>query len=122
MKTLAKQEGVTLSGFITLLLILVPVAIFSLKLIPSYMENGKIQKAFDAIVRDPEMQNASVKDVRISFYKRAITIDNVTAINQEDIEITKDNGILALSASYNVKIPLAGNISLLLEFHPATAR
>jgi len=123
MKAIAKQQrGITFSGFIVVIVILGAVAIFSMKLIPAYMQNGKIQKAFDAIVRDPAMQAAPVKDIRMSFYNRAVAMDGVTVINQEDIEIGKDNGSLALSASYNVKVPVAGNVSLLIEFNPTTAK
>ena len=123
MKAIARQQrGVSFSGFIVILVILVAVAIFSMKLIPAYMDNGKIQKAFDAIVRDPAMENATPDAVRMAFYNRAVTMDAVTAINERDIEIYKDNGRLVLSAKYNVKIPVAGNVSLLLEFHPTTEK
>lgn len=123
MKALARQQrGVSFSGFIVTLVILVAAAVFAMKLIPAYMENGKIQKAFDAIVHDPAMQNGTEKDIRMSFYNRAVAIDSVTVISQNDIEITRDNGVLTLSANYNVKIPVAGNVSLLIEFNPTTAR
>jgi len=123
MKTIIKQQhGVTFSGFIMVAFLLVFVAIFSMKLIPAYMENGKIQKALDAIVRDPAMQNAPVAEIRDSFFKRANTMDNVTTISHNDIEISKENGRLALSATYSVKIPLAGNVKLLIEFNPSAPK
>jgi hypothetical protein len=122
MKLLAKQRGFSFGGFIMLLALLGGLAIFSMKLIPAYMENGKIQKAFDAITHDPAMQTASVAEIRDSFYKRANTMDNVTTLTSNDIEISKDGGRLTLSASYSKKIPLAGNISLLLEFNPSAPK
>jgi hypothetical protein len=122
MKTLAKQNGVTFGGFIMVLVVFVVVAIFSMKLIPAYMENGKIQKAFDAIVRDPELKSATIAEIKDSFYKRATTMDNVTALNAGDIEVSKDNGTMTLSASYSTKIPLAGNVSLLIEFKPTATK
>lgn len=122
MKTAARQRGFTFGGFIMVLVIFIVLAIMSMKLIPAYMENAKIQKAFDAIVHDPAMQSAPVKDIRMSFFNRAITMDAVTVISQEDIEINKDDGGLVLSADYNVKVRIGGNASLLLEFHPTTAK
>ena len=59
MKTTAKQNGVTFIGMIMFAIVLVLVAIFSLKLIPVYMDDGKIQKSLDAMVRDPALQSAS---------------------------------------------------------------
>lgn len=122
MKTATRQRGFSFGGFIMVLVIFIVLAIFSMKLIPAYMENGKIQKAFDAIARDPSMQSATEHDIRMSFYNRAMTMDAVKAISHQDIEISQDDGGLVLSADYNVKIPLGGNASLLLEFHPTSAK
>lgn len=123
MKTISKQQrGVTFGGFIMVLALLGGLAIFAMKLIPAYMENGKIQKAFDAIVRDPVMQAATVAEIKDSFYKRASTMDSVTVVTANDIEISKADGQLRLSASYSKKIPLAGNVSLMVEFNPSAPK
>lgn len=122
MKNSVKQGGFSFSGFIMVLVIFVAVAIFSMKLIPAYMDNGKIQKAMDAIVRDPAMQTASVADIKMAFAKRALIMDNVTRVSENDIEVNKEGGKLSLSANYNVKVPLAGNVSLIIEFSPAAPK
>jgi hypothetical protein len=122
MKTIVKQNGVTFGGFIMVLALLGGLAIFSMKLIPAYMENGKIQKAFDAITHDPAMQTATVAEIKDSFYRRAITMDSVTGVSAEDIVISKESGALTLSASYSKKVPLAGNVSLLIEFNPTAPK
>lgn len=122
MKTTVKQRGVTFGGFIMLLALLAGVAVFAMRLIPAYMENGKIQKAFDAIVHDPAMQTATVAEIKDSFFKRANTMDNVTAVMPNDLEISREGNGLKLRASYRKKIPLAGNVSLLLEFNPSAPK
>lgn len=122
MHTFKKQDGVTFGGFIMVLILLVALAIFSMKLIPAYMENGKVQKAFEAIVSDPYMKTATDSEIRESFYKRAITMDNVTTVSAQDLEIYKENGALTISANYNAKIPLGGNVSLLISFHPTATK
>lgn len=117
----AKQRGLSFFGFIFGAVILVLVSITGLKLIPAYMEDMKISNLFTVIANDPEMQKASLRDIRMSFSKRA-SIDNISAINAEDIEIASEGGRLALSASYAVKVPLVANVSLYLEFSPASAK
>lgn len=121
MKTSAKQYGFSFGGFIMLMFVLVFVLIFGMKLIPSYMENATIQKAFNVIVKDPEMLNAPVRNIKESFQKRAISIDNVTVIKADDVVISSDGRSISLSASYSKTIPLVGNISLLLEFNPSAS-
>ena len=114
------QRGLSFSGFIFGAFILVLVSMVGLKLIPLYMQDAEINKLFAAIANDPEMQKAPARDIRASFYKRA-SIDNITAIKAEDIEIESDSGKPVLHASYAVKVPLVGNVSLYLEFNPSSA-
>lgn len=114
------QRGMSFSGFILGIFILVLVSMLGLKLIPAYMENGEINKVFSEIANDPDMHSASPHDIRTSFSKHAV-IDSITAIKAEDLDIAMDNGTPVLSANYEVKIPLVGNVSLLLDFHPGSA-
>lgn len=122
MKTLNKQGGLTMSGFLTFVILLVAVAIFGMKLIPAYIEYGEIQKSMTAIVHDPEMQTATIKEIKDSFSKRANIMNDVSSVNPDDLVISKDGGVLSLSASYSKKIPLAGNVSFLIEFNPSASK
>ena len=117
----AKQRGLSFSGFMFGAFILVLASVTGLKLVPAYMQDAKISNTFTAIANDPEMQKASSHDIRMSFTKRA-SVDNITAIKAEDIEVASDGGRLVLSASYAVRIPLFANASLYLEFSPTSAK
>lgn len=116
-----QQRGISFGGFIFGAFLLVLASITGLKLIPEYMQSMQISNVFNVIAHDPDMQKASPREIRISFEKRA-SIDAITAIKPEDIEITSDNGELMLSASYSVKVPLVGNASILLEFNPSSGK
>lgn len=118
MNTLVQQRGFSIFSFLVTAILFVFVVIFGLKLIPAYMEDAKITNLFNAIKHDPDMSRAGLAEMRNSFATRAV-IDNVTVIKPEQIQMT-DTGIL--TAQYNVKIPVGGNISLLLEFNPRSAQ
>ncbi|MDO9052808.1 MAG: DUF4845 domain-containing protein [Gallionella sp.] len=115
-----RQRGLSFSGFIQGAFILVLLSVLGLKLLPVYMQNGEIKQLFTTIANDPEMQKASLRDIRNSYSRRS-SIDNITAINAEDIDIDREGDKPVLSASYAVKIPLAGNMSLYLDFNPSSA-
>lgn len=117
----ARQRGLSFFGFIFGAFVLVLASIGGLKLIPAYIEDAKINNLFTAIANDPEMQRAGPRDIKMSFNKRA-SIDNITAVKADDIEITTSGGRLVLSASYAVKVPLVANASLYLEFNPTSAQ
>lgn len=112
-----KQRGITISGLLVWLVLLILAAIGAMKLIPAYIEYAQINKIFHTIAHDPELQGAAIKNVRDSYNKRA-QIDNIAVIDAGDIDIVKDSSGLSLSASYQVKIPLVANINLLLDFNP----
>jgi hypothetical protein len=117
----AKQRGLSLSGFMFGVVILVVASIFSMKLIPHYMTDAKIRNIFIKIANDPEMKSATLPNIRAAFYKSADNVNDIKAVKAEDIQIDKDGGRLVLSASYQVLVPLAGNVSLYLDFNPSSA-
>ncbi|CAH1387799.1 DUF4845 domain-containing protein [Candidatus Nitrotoga sp. M5] len=116
-----RQRGVSLSGLLIWSIILIIAAIGGMKVIPAYIENAEIKSILYTIVTDPEMQGAQSKNIRESFSKRAV-MNNINVVTANDIEIVKDARGLSLSISYQVKIPLAGNASLLLEFNPSSLK
>ncbi len=106
-------------GFIVLAALGIFAAILGMKLIPPYMHNAQIESIFKSIAADPAMQSGSVKDIKESFSKRA-SINYITDISAEDIDIGKNGAAISLSANYTVKIPVAGNISLVIDFNPSS--
>lgn len=119
-KTIAnRQRGVSLSGLLVWSVILIIAAIGGMKVIPAYVQDAEIKSILSTIVNDSEMQGAQSKDIRESFSKRAM-MNNINVVTANDIEIVKDARGLSLSISYQVKIPLVGNASLLLEFNPSS--
>ena len=118
-KTSGRQQGVSLSGLLIWIVIIILVGVGAMKLIPSYIQNAEIKDIFSTIVHDPEMQNAPIKSIRESYSKRA-NMNNISIIDANDVEISKDASGLALSASYQVKIPLIGNATLILDFNPSS--
>lgn len=119
MTTASRQQGVGLVGMILIAAAVIIVAILGMKLVPPYIRNAQINQIFKTIVGDPAMQNATIRDIKESFNKRA-NIEYITDMTADDIEVGKQGNAISLSASYEVKVPVAGNLSLLLEFNPSS--
>jgi len=115
-----KQRGIGFVGFIMIAAGVVFAAIAGMKLVPPYLHSAQIAEILKQVASDPEMRNASISDIKNSYAKRA-SINYITDITAEDLEIDKANGQLSLSASYSVKVPVAGNVTLLLEFNPSSS-
>jgi uncharacterized protein DUF4845 len=110
-----RQEGLTLFGLILVAGLLAVAVLVGFKLVPAYVEYLSLKNILNTIINEPEIKDATVKDIRGSFSRRA-QIADVNTVTANDIEISKQGGVLTLSASYSVKVPLAGNLSACLDF------
>ena len=111
-----KQQGLSLSGLLVWSVILVMVAIYGFKIAPAYFEYSTIKKNLVAIGNEANTQQTNLNQIRTSFAKRA-QIDNITSISSQDIKIQKEGNRILLSVDYTVKIPLAANVSLIIDFN-----
>ncbi|MDP2785713.1 MAG: DUF4845 domain-containing protein [Sulfurimicrobium sp.] len=114
------QQGMTFFGVMFVGMVLIFGAILVMKLIPPYLEFWSVQKIINVMAKDSALPGMTVSEARASFDRRAV-IDNVQVIKGADLEIAKDRGTTVVSAEYSVTVPIAGNISALLEFQASTA-
>jgi type II secretory pathway pseudopilin PulG len=112
---MGREAGVSLSGLIVVLVVLGAVALVAMKVFPAWVEYRAIKNAIvQAKAAGPgnrEMQQA---------FDRNAEINNITSINAKDLVISRDNGQADVSFAYEKRIPLAGNVSLLLDFAGTT--
>ena len=114
-----RQRGVSLSGLLVAAVLLALVALLGMKVVPEVIEYYQIVKSVKAIKNDPSAQN-TVADVRKAFDRHA-DINNIKAIVGQDLEVTKDGSEVVISFSYEKRIHLFGNVSLLLDFDGSSA-
>lgn len=110
-----KQKGISLVSLLMWSIVLVLIAITSLRIVPVYIEYSSIKKNLSAIVKDTNLQNANLNQIRLAFSKRA-QIDDIKSVSGQDIKINKENGRVVLSVNYTAKIPLFSNVSLNIDF------
>lgn len=115
-----KQSGVSLSGLLVAAVILAAVSLLGMKVVPEVIEYFQIVKTIKTIANDQSVKG-SVADVRKAF-DRVSTIDNITSVTPQDLEVTKEGGNLVISFAYEKRIPLFGNVSLLIDFAGTSAK
>ena len=108
-----RQRGLSLVALILGFFVLIILAIFGMKLIPSFMEFRTAKNAIDAISR--ERQASSVADIRKAFEARA-TIDDITSVKPQDLEITKSGNEVVIAFSYRKEVPLFGGVGLYIDY------
>ena len=117
MKMHTRQRGISVMGLMAALFIVIILAIFGMKLIPSFIEYRTARNGIEAISR--EKQGSSVADIRKSFEARA-TIDDITSVKPQDLEITKEGSEVVIAFGYRKEIPLFGGVGLYIDYSAKT--
>jgi Tfp pilus assembly major pilin PilA len=107
------QRGITLMGMLVACIVIVFVAIGGLKIAPAYIEYFKVKKAVTAIAQSNS--GGTVADVRRAFELRA-AIDDIDVIGGKDLDVSKEGNELVVSFAYPKRIPLFGNINVVIDF------
>ncbi|MCE1171081.1 MAG: DUF4845 domain-containing protein [Azovibrio sp.] len=109
-----KQRGLALSSLIFWCIGIALVALIGMKVVPSVMEYQTILKTVKAVANEAGSQS-TVADVRKSF-GRYDDVNDFPSISPEDLEITKVSGQVVVSFSYEKRIPLFANVSLVIDY------
>lgn len=110
-----KQHGVSLSGLIVVLAVIGAIAVLAMKVIPSVLEYRAIKNA----ITSAKKAGDSVRAIQASFDKNA-GVNDIDAIRGSDLLISKDNGETEIAFAYEKRIPLVGNVSLLIDYSGTT--
>lgn len=113
------QKGLSLSGFVTWLIIFAILALIAFKLGPAYMDDFTIQKHFRILAKDSSLAAGTRPAVEYAYSKRA-DIDRIDVISPKDIVISKEGAGLSLSATYRKCVPMVYNISACMDFNPSS--
>lgn len=106
------QQGLSLVGLILVFVIVVFVALFGMKLVPSYLEYRSAKNAIDALARSG---GATPTDIRRNFESRSV-IDGIEAVKPSDLDITKQGNQVVIAFAYRKEIPLFANVGIYIDF------
>lgn len=111
------QRGISLTGLIVGLALLGAVGVLGSRLIPAYIEYSAIKNG----IAQAKAAGGSVRQMQTAF-NRTAEVNDITSIRAEDLVITRDGdgGSTEVSFAYEKRIPVAGNVSLLIDFSGTT--
>jgi hypothetical protein len=114
-----QQRGISLMGLIIGLFLLVVVALFGMKVIPSYLEYASAKSAIEHIARDPQLNTPQM--VRNAFEARA-QVDNIVSVKPADLEITKEGNRMGIAFAYRKEVPLGDKVGLYIDYAANTVQ
>jgi hypothetical protein len=105
------QRGLSIMGLITALVVVIVVALFAMKVIPSFLEFRTAKHAIEAIARSA--QNPG--DVRRAFDNRA-AVDDINTITSKDLEISREGNQMVIAFAYRKEVRLFGPVGLYIDY------
>lgn len=117
----AKERGIACLGCLIATVIVVGLAVGGVRIVKAYLENAEINHLLQSMAQDAELQEASENAIRIAFARRA-SVAEINAIQPDDVQVSRRSGLISLSAEYVVNIPVAGNLSITLNFNPHSSQ
>lgn len=111
-----RQQGLTLISLVFVLGLIGFFVLLTLKIVPIYLDHGKVQSALAALKETPDIQTKSEAEIRDSLSKR-FNINYVYDVTQDDIKVVKHGEYLRVDIEYETVVKLVANLSVLAEFH-----
>lgn len=109
-----RQAGLALSTLVIWCVVIALGALLGMKLVPAFIEYQSLLKTVKTVVSEAPAE-ATVADIRKAFSKYD-QINDFPSVDAQDLEITKEAGQIVVSFSYEKRIPLVANMSLVIDF------
>jgi Tfp pilus assembly major pilin PilA len=111
-----RQRGMTMISWLIVLGIAVFFVLIGIKMVPTYLENYSIKQVLANMQNDRTVRKMTPKEMRESFMKR-IKINSVYEFDRKWITIKKEkSGGTLFAVDYEIRKPVAGNVSIVMAF------
>ena len=117
LNTTSKQSGASMWGLIGGSALVILFALITMKLVPAYLDNNKVASALASLAEQPGVGNWSRRQV-VDKISNTLYIDMASDLLNlnEALTITKTKNTKVFSVDYERVVPMAYNISALLDF------
>ncbi|HJU07254.1 MAG TPA: DUF4845 domain-containing protein [Rhodanobacteraceae bacterium] len=112
-----KQQGITLIGFVFVLIIVGFFIYMAMKLVPAYAEYMGVVKAMKTLAAEPDLASKTPEQIQsdLAFKGSFQYVDDKT-FSPQNIHIKNGPGGGTLQVKYDKDIPFLYNIDFLLHF------
>ncbi len=108
------QAGLSLIGFIFVLIPLLACAFVGMRAVPVFSEFFTVKKVLQATA--DELGSGASRPQYSQVFDRRAQIDDINSIRGADLKVSKEGTATVVTAEYEKRLPLLGNVSLLFDF------
>jgi hypothetical protein len=109
------QAGITLIGFLLILMVLGFFAFLVMRLFPVYSEYYGVRQAMKAVAAEPGIASRTPEQVKEALDRR-FNISYVTTPKRNNVRVTRQGGSYVLNVRYERRGPLLYNLEYIATF------
>jgi len=109
------QSGITLIGFLLILMVLGFFAFLGMRLFPVYIEYYGLRQAMKALAAEPGVATKTPEQIRSSLDTK-LNFSYVTNVKKNNVRVTRQGGNYLLNVRYEVRGPLVYNLEYIATF------
>jgi hypothetical protein len=111
-----KQRGLTLMGFIMIMIVAAGIAIIAMNLVPVYSEANSVKTQLKHMADEPGVQNMDQPSMQKALQKR-FDIDYIESVTAKQALLVRDKETGAsIVLDYEVRKPLVYNLDFVAKF------
>lgn len=109
-----RQGGLTLVGFILVLVLVIAGILLGMRIYPMYQEYYAVVTAMNEIAEEPGIAGLSPAEVRKKLFFR-MSVNYVQSVDKEHVQFSRKNGY-RMRVEYEVRKPVVGNLDVVGRF------
>lgn len=110
-----RQKGITLMGFLMVLVVAGAAALIVMKLFPMYTEFYNVKGAMEEYAASPGSGNKALPQIQ-SDMERRFDIAYVSTLTDKDVKVAREGRNMVMSVNYEVRKEMIGNIDVVGRF------
>ena len=118
------QSGMTLLGFLLVLVVVGFAAFIAMRLFPMYHEFYAVKSSLKGVAAEPGVSDMDPAKIQDLFFRR-LYINYSESVKPSHVKIERMDGGWKMSVNYEVRRPLVGNLDVVGKFdasEPLTRR
>lgn len=110
------DAGFSIVEMLAVVLLIIIIINLTIKIAPIYMSNYLVEKSLDELSQQIGLYDKTPEEVE-NLLEGYFDANQITFIEPEDIKIEKTPASMKVSIAYDIRKPLFGNVSLVVNFN-----
>ena len=115
MQNINRQQGMTVTGWLIVLLIIGIFAGLGMKIGPVYLQHYTVRNVLESLKDEPLITQKTAAMIKQMIMRR-LDINGIYNLDRKSIEVKKSPGIMVVSIDYKVQKRIIGNLEALMTF------